>query len=555
MAGKQDIKAGSAYVELALKGGASLRKGLAAAVGQLKSVATAAATAGAVMGAATVGVFAAATKQFLETGDALDKMRQRTGLSVEAISKLDHAAGQSGASLEDVENGVRKMQREIGKAGDASKETTDALDAMNLRMEDLQKLSPEEQFNTLASEIGKISDPTKRAAMAMQFFGKSGTKLLPMIEDFDALKQEAEDMGFVMSGSAAAASVKLGDKFANLWKTVKFGALALGEALAPALDFAVTHIQTFATKALKIVQLMAVDWRLGGQIAVTGLQLGLLKGIGALSEVVGGAMGDFIGTIGQQILAGDFSGAFSTTIAGLADLWAGFSEGMVAVFTGAMRIVTDAWETVTSSISDWILENAAEGGILGKLAMLGTGVDFQEEVERARQLDAERKRRGLGGTDEDPLAAAQRMAREGLGAKADEFRSGLSEIDKAAQARTAAASAEFKKRSGGGADVNPAIAAAQADLDRLLAEAARRRAEMDAAFEAEKNGALAGAGELAMGGGPKNRVAGSFSAAAASAMGQGVRDMAAEEIKKLSSKFTQQWLREREERRAAGRML
>src|SRR5690606_32257677 len=140
---------------------------------------------------------------------------------------------------------------------------------------------------------------------------KSGTKLLPMIEDLDALKQEAEDMGFVMSGRAASSAGKLGDQFSNLWKTIKFGAIALGEALAPALEFAVTHLQRFTTKALKCVQLMAVDWKLGGQIAVAGLKLGLLKGIDALATSVSGAMGDFIGTSGQQLVAGELFEAWT----------------------------------------------------------------------------------------------------------------------------------------------------------------------------------------------------------------------------------------------------
>jgi len=47
-------------------------------------------------------------------------MRQRTGLSVELLSELRHAADQSGSSIQDLENGIRKMQREIGKAGPRS---------------------------------------------------------------------------------------------------------------------------------------------------------------------------------------------------------------------------------------------------------------------------------------------------------------------------------------------------------------------------------------------------------------------------------------------------
>ncbi len=116
MAGRADIKAGGAYVELTLRNSAFL-KGLRGALSHLGSMAKGFAVLGAAGIAAGTAIGGVALRAFMKTGDELDKMRQRTGLSVELLSELRHAADQSGSSIQDLENGIRKMQSEIGNAG------------------------------------------------------------------------------------------------------------------------------------------------------------------------------------------------------------------------------------------------------------------------------------------------------------------------------------------------------------------------------------------------------------------------------------------------------
>src|SRR5690606_16805579 len=94
-------------------------------------------------GAAILAPLAAMQNSFVAAGDALDKMRQRTGISLEALSELDQAAGQSGASLADVEKGVRRMQQNVGKAGVVSKEFTDPLDELGISLEHIRTLAPQ----------------------------------------------------------------------------------------------------------------------------------------------------------------------------------------------------------------------------------------------------------------------------------------------------------------------------------------------------------------------------------------------------------------------------
>ena len=217
-----DIKAGRAYVELLLKD-SKFRAGLQAAKAKMVAFGKATAMVGAAIGAAGAAATVYGLKQLLSMGDALDKMSARTGVSVEALSELKHAAEQSGAGMGDIEKAIRQMQK-------------NGLDAS--------------QFDAAAAAIAAIADPAQRAQAAMDMWGKSGVKLLPMLNDLPALRQEARDLGLVMSGESASAAVKLGDQMANLWATVKAGAMTLGEIFVPTLTWAAEAVQVFATDAL-----------------------------------------------------------------------------------------------------------------------------------------------------------------------------------------------------------------------------------------------------------------------------------------------------------------
>lgn len=206
------------------------------------------------MAAAGVAAAAVGVRNFLSLGDELDKMRQRTGISVEALSELRHAAKQSGASLGDVEKGVRRMQKGLVDANNGLATSQQAFSDLGLSARELAQQSPEQQFDAIAKAIGSVEDPSRRAGLAMNVFGKSGTALLPMIEQMDQLRQEARDLGFVMSGEAAASAVRVGDQFANLWETLKMGSVAIGQAVAPFLEEALPVIQAFATVGLQTIQ-------------------------------------------------------------------------------------------------------------------------------------------------------------------------------------------------------------------------------------------------------------------------------------------------------------
>ncbi len=318
MASSQGIRAGKAFVEL-FADDTKLVRGLKAAEKRLKAFGAGVQSIGTKLfglGAAAVAPLLATTNVFADMGDQLAKMSARTGISVEALSELGYAAEQSGADLEMLEGGVRKMQKFLVEAAQGSKGAGDTLSKLGLRLSDLGRLSPDQQFELLADRISKIQDPAIRAATAMEVFGKTGTSLLPMMQDgakgIEALKQQARDLGLVISTEDAKAAETFGDTLDDLWKVIKSGVFAIGAALAPLL-------QDLATSAIRVAKVTA-DWvrqnkglivtifKIAAGVAAAGAVLvvlgTLISGVGAAFGVAASlitGIGTVLGVLGTVI--------------------------------------------------------------------------------------------------------------------------------------------------------------------------------------------------------------------------------------------------------------
>ena len=186
MAGAAGIRAGNAYVSVGadlspLEG--SLKKigarfdsfgssisGIGAKVAGIGAV-----VAG--IGASVLAPILAATKAFADFGSEIKDASDRTGISASVLSELGYAAEQSGTDLGTVEKSISKLQKGITGAAGGSKALNASFASIGLSAKKLAALSPQRQFEEVAAAIGSIQDPTKRAAKAMEIFGKSGTQL------------------------------------------------------------------------------------------------------------------------------------------------------------------------------------------------------------------------------------------------------------------------------------------------------------------------------------------------------------------------------------------
>ena len=221
---------------------------------------------------------------FSNYADSFDKMSQRVGISSETLSELSYAATLSGTSIERVEDSFKgltqKIVEAVNKGGDA-----DALfSSIGLSAKDLAASTPEEQFYKIADAIANISDPTRRAAVAMQVFGESGRELLPLLSGGSAglneMRTEARELGATVSTSSAAMGAEFGDAMTRI-KTATNGIknefltaltptlIKASEHLKNVLSFVSTMTRRFPTTTSTIVTFGAAI--AGAAYAVKGL--------------------------------------------------------------------------------------------------------------------------------------------------------------------------------------------------------------------------------------------------------------------------------------------
>jgi hypothetical protein len=333
-------------------------------------------------------------------------MAARTGSSVETLSELGYAAGQTGSSLEDVEKAVRTMQRSIAASVGGSAQAGEALAQLGLSAEVLAGLSPDQQFAAIATSLQGITDPTTRAASAMRVFGKSGANLLPMIADLGALRAEARRLGVVMTGGQAQAADALGDAFDRVKTTLAAVATAVGAALAPALTDLAGRVTGFligvrewiAANQGMVVSLLGIGGALvgvgAGLIAFGFTVTWLSAGISALATVITAAgtilsgwatvLGSLLSPIGAVIAGvftlgavvatqtttgrqalGQLGQGFETLRTDAVDAWTGIADALAAgTITLAAQVVWAtlklAWQRGTA-----FLLNVWDSGIAG----------------------------------------------------------------------------------------------------------------------------------------------------------------------------------------------
>lgn len=231
------IEAGRAFLRL-LVDDKEFRDGLDEGLRQLDNFGKKAIKIGAALGGAGAAItapFIASLKVFSDVGSALNDMSDRTGVSVERLSALKYAAQQTGTDLATVEGALRKMANTIADARNGSDTAVAALKRIGISVQEIIGLSPEEQFQKIASAIKLIQDPTQKVAATMDIFGKSGTLLIPMIDDLDNLTEAARKAGLIMSTQAAKDADAFGDAMDTLKAQFVAVAAAIGAEVAPAL--------------------------------------------------------------------------------------------------------------------------------------------------------------------------------------------------------------------------------------------------------------------------------------------------------------------------------
>ena len=273
-------------------------------------------------------------KNALDNADALSKMAQRTGATVESLSKFQKAAELSDSSIEGVGKGLVQLSKSMVAAQTGTGAQAEAFNQLGISLKnaDGSLRSTDEVMLDLAEKFKTMPDGPEKTAAAMKLLGKSGAELIPML---NMGREGIEKLGGSMTTEFAKRAAAFNDKITEMGQ--KFGELGikLGEGLLPALE-------SLADSLLGLIDAFSalpapVQLALIGIVAFGPQLIALVKIFGGLIAVVkSAAIAISAGNIGG-LIAG-WLPVVVKAIAGIVAAVKGVAAAILAIVTGPVGI-------------------------------------------------------------------------------------------------------------------------------------------------------------------------------------------------------------------------
>lgn len=295
------------------------------------------AAAGTAAGVAAVSTAAVAAGKALydsaaqaaSAGDAIDEASQRMRVSAESFQELQYAAKMSGVEVQTLET--------------ASKT--------------LAKTAPNMDLSKAINQIASIKDESKRTEKAIELFGsKAAYQMGPMLaqgaEGVQALKDQAHDLGLVMSNEAVSASAAFNDSLDNLTSTAD----AIKNNLSAEFLPGITQIMDGITGIFT-----------GDKGAVFEIKNGIVNISHAFEDIIPKVIEIFkiTSTVIVQV-APTLIEVLSTTL----------SENIEPILTAAFNILNTLTESLLTEENIMMLVNAALDIVTGLVGFLGDNADL-----------------------------------------------------------------------------------------------------------------------------------------------------------------------------------
>lgn len=207
--------------------------------------------------------FAGGIKGAIDMMDNLDKLSQKTGVTVESLSAMKTAAKYSEVGMDQVGAAIQKLSKNMIEFDSTGKgKAAQAFQALGISVRDASGhiRNADDVMLEAAKKLDTFKDGTTKTALEMMLFGKSGAELGGFLKE---LADRGLDHAKVTSEEAKQAA-ELNDKFKTLETQSKKLSLSIAKDLLPALN----DISTAMVEAAKDGGILNAIWvGMGGTMA------------------------------------------------------------------------------------------------------------------------------------------------------------------------------------------------------------------------------------------------------------------------------------------------
>ena len=274
----------------------------------------------AIAGSAIVAGLGAIVKKSIDAGDELFNLQAKTGLAANSLIGIGNAAKLADVDMGTLGKGLTKLNVNLVKAAEGNEELARKFEALGINVKNAngQVVPADKALKQIADRFADMPDGAQKAAAAVALFGKSGTELIPLLNEGAA---SMEKFTYKVGEDFAARSDLFNDTITELSiKTQGFG-LELTDSLLPALQ---SILEVFAdlfdtdqdwTALFKVIEGVIRGLAVAIYTVVKAVDM-LIKNIIAAAQAA------------SQAFAGDFGAAFKTITSRVSS---GFAEAQGAI--------------------------------------------------------------------------------------------------------------------------------------------------------------------------------------------------------------------------------
>jgi hypothetical protein len=248
-------------------------------------------------GKAVAGAFAVTEivrfgKELINQADELRETAIALGLPAQQLQALEHAASLAGLEMDELRASIARLNRVAAQSAEG-KGQADVFKKLGVELKEADGTlkTSGQLFEEAGAAIAAIENPTERAGLASEIFGKSYAKLLPLFAEggdgIKKLKAEVDELGFGFDDAFLENSDEINDNLSRVKKgLVGVAVQALGPLLPGIAEFTKESVNVVKgivgwVRQTRILQAVMIGFTAKGVLA-------LVRAGGALVAKLGG---------------------------------------------------------------------------------------------------------------------------------------------------------------------------------------------------------------------------------------------------------------------------